>query len=358
MELTLLIHPQWLEGCPKHDEQGREYGGSATDSVEATIRWNNARAAKLRLLEVRGALPEQVHCPETNITFFTDQRGGTAPLKTNKKGKLVAEQSTFACRADGSPNDVLESMKASRKTGPIAPSAVQGYSEKRARTGTPFSGRFFASANGKYSVQYNETLREWESRKDSDLASFWPRGPLFSYKAGNDSKLYIQPDHGFTHWRMMFNPRQLLVHSQLLKAILTVGKDSYEWRVREFVLGAFQQYLRNQNLYCFWNLQADKLEPLFSNNNYHPKSVAVENNVFAPLGRGNWISCAEGAIENLEWKNEPWEIVSPRQVEDESATSIEKVRRRLPETPFSLRRLFRRRLRTYPSFRMRVSIWP
>ena len=67
VELTLLIHPQWLEGCPKDDEQGREYGGSATDSVEATIRWNNARAAKLRLLEVRGRLPEQVTCPETDV---------------------------------------------------------------------------------------------------------------------------------------------------------------------------------------------------------------------------------------------------------------------------------------------------
>ena len=73
VELTLLIHPQWLEGCPKHDEQGREYGGSATDSVEATIRWNNARAAKLRLLEVRGTLPEQVTCPETKVTFYTDE---------------------------------------------------------------------------------------------------------------------------------------------------------------------------------------------------------------------------------------------------------------------------------------------
>ena len=44
-----LIHPKWLEGCPKIDDQGREYGGSATASVEATIRWNNARAAKLCL---------------------------------------------------------------------------------------------------------------------------------------------------------------------------------------------------------------------------------------------------------------------------------------------------------------------
>jgi adenine-specific DNA methylase len=28
------------------------------------------------------------------------------------------------------------------------------------------------------------------------------------------------PNHGFTHWWTMFNPRQLLVHAQLLKAIV------------------------------------------------------------------------------------------------------------------------------------------
>ena len=85
VELSLLIHPQWLEGCPKHDEQGREYGGSATDSVEATVRWNNARAAKLRLLEVRGELPEQVTCPETKVTFL---HGRTRAGHARKTGTL------------------------------------------------------------------------------------------------------------------------------------------------------------------------------------------------------------------------------------------------------------------------------
>ena len=66
VELTLLIHPQWLEGCPKHDEQGREYGGSATDSVEATVRWNNARAAKAAAAgSARHTCRNKVTCPET-----------------------------------------------------------------------------------------------------------------------------------------------------------------------------------------------------------------------------------------------------------------------------------------------------
>jgi hypothetical protein len=35
------------------------------------------------------------------------------------------------------------------------------------------------------------------------------------------------PNHGFTHWWTMFNPRQLLVNALLLKAIHEVGGDNH-----------------------------------------------------------------------------------------------------------------------------------
>ncbi|MGU2655803.1 hypothetical protein ACVFMH_17650 [Pseudomonas aeruginosa] len=116
------------------------------------------------------------------------------------------------------------------------------------------------------------------------------------------------PNHGFTHWWTMFNPRQLLVHAQLLKAIVEVG--DYDWTVREYVLGSFQQYLRNQSLFGFWNPQRDTPEPMFSNNNYHPKSTVIENCVFPVLGRGNWASSSEGILEGRDWAIDPWEAVS------------------------------------------------
>ena len=119
MELTLLIHPQWLEGCPKRDEQGREYGGSATDSVEATIRWDNARAAQLRLLEVRGTLPEQVTCPETGVTLRTDTKGGTSA----KAGKFTCRQETC-----GTEQSIVSAAEATGKSAPWAASAIHGYS--------------------------------------------------------------------------------------------------------------------------------------------------------------------------------------------------------------------------------------
>jgi putative DNA methylase len=293
VELTLLVHPQWLKGSSKHDERGHEYGGSVTDSVESTVRWNNARASTLRLLEVRGTLPEQVTCPETGVTFYTDERSGMVPKK-----------STFACGADGSPNDVLTAIKGSGKTGPVAAYLVQGYSSGRDATGAPYSGRFFVAPTDQ--TRYNAAAKEWEERKDSDLKDYWPTSEIpYGFMTHlNNGGIH---NHGFTHWWKMFNPTQLLVHTQLLRAIQQ--NSSATWETKLFVLGAFQQYLRNQCMFSFWHIKADKLASALSNSNFHPKSTMVESTVFADLGLGNWRSCAEGIVEGAEWAQKPWEAV-------------------------------------------------
>lgn len=296
VELSLLVHPDWLSGSPKKDGAGQEYGGSATDDVDSTSRWNIDRAKRLRLLEVRGSLPETVTCPETQVTFATGKEGGTVPKK-----------STFTCQADGRENDVLDAVKLTGKTGPIAGYAVQCFSEAYKNRGAPYSGRYFSPLNLDLAKQYNSAMREWEERKNADLKDYWPRSAL-PYGFMTHHLQGGVPNHGFTHWWTMFNPRQMLVHTQLLKAITDIG--DYDWTVREYVLGAFQQYLRNQCLFSFWNPQRDTPEPMFSNNNFHPKSTVVENCVFPNLGRGNWASSSEGIIEGREWAERPWEAVS------------------------------------------------
>ena len=295
VELTLLVHPQWLAGSPKQNTNGQPYGGSAQDDVAATTRWDSERASKIRLLEVRGALPEEVTCPETKVTFKPEV--GTVPKRSN-----------YACGACGTVQDVLATVKASGKTGPMAAYAVQGYAPKRDEAGQPYNGRFFSTYDATHAKQYDAAFTEWEARKDGDLKDFWPRSAVpYGFMTGIANG-DIREGHGFTHWWTMFNPRQLLVHTQLLKAIVSVG--NYDWQVREFVLGAFQQYLRNQSLFTLWNVQGDKLEPQFANNNYHPKSTVVENCVFPALGRGNWASSSEGIVEGRDWAIKPWEAVS------------------------------------------------
>jgi len=304
VELSLLVHPEWLMGSPKLSSDGRPYGGSAQDDAASSARWNDARASRIRLLEVRGALPEEVTCPETKLTFKTSV--GTVPKKSN-----------YACASCGTVQEVLATIKATAKTGPMAAYAIQGYAPARDASGAPYGGRFFAPFGRDLARQEDAALAEWEVRKDGDLAGYWPRSEVpFGFMTHmNNGGI---PNHGFTHWWTMFNSRQLLVHAQLLKAIVNVG--SFDWPVREYVLGAFQQYLRNQSMFTIWNVGGDKLEPQFANNNYHPKATVIENCVFAKLGRGNWASCTEGLLEGREWASDPWEAVS-----------VEGLKRRAPE---------------------------
>lgn len=303
VELSLLVHPQWLAGEAKQDKQGRPYGGSAQDDVAATTRWDEARAAKIRLLEVRGALPDEVTDPETSITFAPEK--GTVPKKSH-----------YACAACGTVQDVLTTIKATGKTGPMAGYAVQGYAPKRDATGKPYGGRFFAAYGATHARQYDVAVAEWEARKDTDLKDYWPRSEL-PYGFMTHLLQGGVPNHGFTHWWTMFNPRQLLVNAQLLKAIVTVG--NHDWKTREYVLGAFQNFLRNENSLSFWHLKFDKLAPAMSNSNFHPKNNVVEVGVFPPMGYGPWTSTSEVLFKGGEWAVRPWEAVSVEAIKKKDA---------------------------------------
>jgi len=296
VQLSLLVQPQWLAGEAKQDTSGQSYGGSAQDDVMTTTRWDAARAGTIRLLEVRGVLPDEVTDPETGAMF------------SPKKG-TVPKRSHYACSACGTVQDVLTSIKATGKTGPMAAYAVQGYAPMRAAARKPYSGRFFAAYDVVHARQYDAAFAEWEARKDADLKDYWPRSEVpFGFMTHmNNGGI---PNHGYTHWWTMFNPRQLLVQAQLLKGILTIG--NYSQAVREALLGAFQQAIRYRNMFCFWDINYDKLVPHMSNNNYHPKTNVVEGSFFGIMGSGRWPSCADGILEGVEWGKHPYELVSPQ----------------------------------------------
>ena len=143
-------------------------------------------------------------------------------------------------------------------------------------------------------------------RSASDLANYWPREKL-PYAWMTHHLNGGIPNWGYTHWWIMFNSRQLLVHAQLLRAITEAPSERWPLDVREQALGAFQQYLRNQNMFCFWDREYDKLVPHLSNSNYHPKSLVIENSVYPSLGRGNWTSTGETVLDGLTWCQSPWE---------------------------------------------------
>ncbi len=156
IDCTLLIHPNWLRGTGGIAPNGQTYGGSATDDLQSTSAWNNERFRTLKLIEVRGTLPDSIVCPDTKEVFSTKTGIGNVPRR-----------STFACQEKtcGKEQDVLESIKKSGKTGPVAAYAIQGYCPVCDSESQPYSGRFFdvaspltfdaAMANGLNAVEMN-----------------------------------------------------------------------------------------------------------------------------------------------------------------------------------------------------------
>ncbi len=112
---------------------------------------------------------------------------------------------------------------------------------------------------------------------------------------------------GYTNWWKMFNSRQLLVHTQILKYI-TEAINHTAPDVCEQALGAFQQYLRNQNMFSFYHVTRDCLAPALSNSNFHPKNCVIEVSGFSD-GYGPWKTTSAGILEGLQWGIKPWEPV-------------------------------------------------
>lgn len=295
VELSLLVHPQWLAGESSVGPDGAPFGGSVTDTPEATAAWNRARAAKMQLVEVRGKLPDTVLDPITGAEIKTGSDGGTVPKRSH-----------YACGACGTVQDVLTTVKASEKTGPVAAYAIQGYCPQCDSDGEAYNGRFFLPVQD--ARPFDAAEEEWNLRSEGDLADFWPRSEL-PYGFMTHHLNGGIPNHGFTHWWTMFNPRQRLVLSQLLRGV-SASTPGHSWAAREVALNAVLRFLQHNNMMCFWDMKQDCLAPSLSNQNFHPKSTLVENCVFPSLGRGNWASCVSKLLDGLSWREVPWDLAS------------------------------------------------
>jgi hypothetical protein len=296
VELSLLVHPDWLAGSPRANASGQSLGGSPQDDAASSALWYQERSSKIRLLEVRGQLPEEVTCPESQVTFATGKAGGTVPKKA-----------TFACGKCGTLQDLLESVRASHKAAPVAPYAIQGFMPIGAGRPGSSGERYFAKFNAESAKQLAAAAAEWDCRKVADLSGYWPTTGI-PEGVTTTVKDVLPNGHGYTHWWTLFNPRQLLVCSLLLKSIDSTG--AYSNSAREFVLGAFQQFLRCNTMLSIWHTNNSQISAALSNSNFNTKNTSAEPSVFGAVGDGSWRSAIGALFDAVQWKERPWELAS------------------------------------------------
>lgn len=324
----LLIDPEWLKGAPGviGDEN---LGGYSDASLDLSERWFLSRLENLQFIEVRGRIKlvedtspkddegaEMERDDEASEEGEGDEQDETDHKKfglphfialasgrviDTKRGTVV-EKATVQCQYCGKKESVIDGLRNAKHPAPLMPYALQCLCPYCKEDGRIYDGRSFISPGRKDITKIFAAYKEWEFRKWSSLEEFWPKAEI---PYGWQTHYWSIPDHGYTHWYRMFNPRQLLTHSSLLRCIMKT--DGVKASVREQALGTLQQYLRNQCMFCIYDVGYDKLVPFFSNNNYVAKQLVLENSVFPSLGRGNWNSCASNVLEGLEWAACPWE---------------------------------------------------
>lgn len=301
------------------DSSGGKLGGAPEGNGGAAGLRGEAPGASGASPEASAPSPE---APEKDA----DESGaepGLPPTITLGDGRIietgrgtVPKRSAFACGSCGLRSDLLDSVKAytdrarmesqdatAQRSLPVAVYCIQCYDPAADAEGHPYNGRYFKAPTEADIERMIAAEREWNARKEADLAAFWPRSAL-PYTWMTHHLNGGIPNWGFTHWYKFFNTRQLLTHALIIQSIVTAKAEP---ALEEFVLGAVQQYLRNQNMMCFWNPQRDTPEPFFSQAHYHPKQQVVENSVFGSLGRGNWLSSVGTLLEAAEWSSNPWE---------------------------------------------------
>ena len=289
VQLWLLISPEWVKGAAGRDANGQEYGGYAGADVEITKLWNEKRLENLSLIEVRSK-------KEPDVFFYNGEKysiSGSIPAPGN-----------FICGFCGKQEHVVVSEKRVGYIAPAAMYALQCHCPECEKEGYNYNGRYFKAPDIQDIYHENCAEQEWHERSALDLNKYFPKSVIeYSHMTHVRNPL---PDHGYTHWWKMFSSKQLLIHAQLLKMI-TNSAEKYHLDVVEQVLGGFLQFLRNQNMFSFWNIQRDCLVPALANANFNPKNNIVENNVFGILGQGNFLSQKNTISDGLNWSCDPWE---------------------------------------------------
>ena len=345
----LLVHPDWLKGAPGKVE-GVELGGYADGTPIENSAWYASRLKALRLIEVRGRIKLSEDTSATSIAdrandgqhaeadANTESRAGNETerqpadrkdyglpqyvtladgTRLNTRYSTLPKQSHFTCGGCGQLQDFRHSVLDTKRLAPVAPYAIQCYSAQRDADGHPYGGRYFRAPTSEDIGRIVAAERDWCDRKDSDLADHWPREEMpHSYMTHQAN--FALPKQGYTHWWKMFNPRQLPVHASLLGHISGLIHTPATHDVGMVVLGAFQQYLRNQNMFSIWHIGRDHFAAFFGNPNYAPKSKTIETGLWQE-GYGGWRSTISSIREGAEWSANPWEAYLPPRLKAGSA---------------------------------------
>jgi adenine-specific DNA methylase len=255
------------------------------------------------LWQYRGTLPDEVTCPVCSKNY--------SPQKGN-----VPEKGSFICPFCGTKDKIIDSIRRLPEDQllPTSPYAIEGYcphcagddgsdeidlygnSKKRKQEVTHLcnlevnNGKFFKKITPSDLKMYQDAEKRWEKEKDGLP---YPKSEI---PDGQETHRLLE--HHYKYWHQMFNPRQLLCLSTLLKAI---GEEE-DQVLKEMLLSAFFTTIESNNVFTRHRADADKTEGVFARHDFQPKATFAEGNVWGTdYGKCTFLKCFNKALEGKEF---------------------------------------------------------
>jgi len=259
--------------------------------------------------QYRGTLPDDVSCPVCTRAYD--------PNKGN------TEKGSFLCPSCGTKDKIINSIRKLPETQlfPTKPYAIEGYCMECAgdveigendllgnSTGRKKTidhlcnihnnrGKFFKRITPSDLKRYKEAEKRWEEEKDRLP---YPKSEI---PVGEKTKSGLLAHH-YKYWHQMFNPRQLLCLSTLLKAI---GEEE-DQVLKEMLLSGFFNLLNNMSDFCSYIWQRDCIRQIFARHDFQPKATICESNVWgAPIGMGTFVSLFDAVLKGKTYNFEPFD---------------------------------------------------
>ena len=257
--------------------------------------------------QYRGSLPEEVPCPIC-LKSYIPQKGNT-------------EKGSFICSSCGSKDKIINSIRKlpEDQLFPTKPYALEGYCSECAGEvtrldmyGTPSkqkvpishqcninnnNGKFFKRITPADLKRYQNAEKTWEEVKNNLP---YPKGEI---PDGQETHRLLE--HHYLYWRQMFNPRQLLCLSTLLKAIGEEGDQNF----KEMLLSGFYSTLESNNTFCRYTIAGgNKSQGIFSRHDYQPKLTFTENNPWGgSYGHSTFSSNSHKVLKGKEFCYSPFD---------------------------------------------------
>lgn len=189
--------------------------------------------------------------------------------------KGVTSRGVFYCPKCRREQRILNAINENNGCLDIELHALEGYCNS--------CGRFFKRVDLRDLALWEQAKREYDKSKHKLLI---PR-----QKIPTEGRSDPRPvNHGYIHFKDMFNERQLLCLSHLLKEILKITDTN----IRELMLIAFSDCLDANNIFCKYERDWHKISLFFGLHAYHPIERPTENNIWGTeYGRGTFLKCFE-----------------------------------------------------------------